>query len=163
MLDKQPSDNQEIVARIFAQNAGDDEQIEIALLREAKRNSSLAQEFILLGVKQTIRSYYSFERSTASRALPDPAERERRAQAREDLRSHFWDRYSLFGHMSLKDARAEDLRESAAKRKQMASTNMRRARFELAVASRMGESKRTVGSFFDGATIDKLAEQYNAG
>jgi hypothetical protein len=88
-------------------------------------------------------------------------EYEARVEARE-VRRQFWDRYSLFGHQELGDATVADLRESASKRRAMAAGNIRRAKFEEAIADRMGSSTKPVRAVLKASLVEQLAEKYNA-
>lgn len=160
MLDRTP-DVASIVARVMERHAGDDNKIEQVLLAKSRQDPALAEEFVLMGIRQAVRTQYSLNRNRASREPMPEAERQERLEKREERRK-FWDRYTLFGHQALVDATSEELRESAARRKQMASTSLRRARFEVALADRMGDSTKTVGEFFKASEVARLAEEHNA-
>lgn len=163
MLDKVPNDLSNVVAGLFDKFAGDDDRIEKALRREAERNPDIMQELVDLGINQIIRNQYTARRAGWS---PEPAmsdDDRREALVAHDTRVlKLWESYSLYGHMSLKDATVTDLRESASKRKAMANTLMVRANFETALADRMGTSDKPVGKFFKLADVVKLAEKCNA-
>lgn len=163
MLDKPKGNLSNVVAALFDKFAGDDERIERALRREAERNSDIMQEIIDLGINQIIRNQYTARRSGW---VPEPAmsdqQREEGLEKYETRKAKLWEVYSLYGHMSLIEARVADLRESASKRKQMADTLMARSDFETALADRMGTSDKSVGKFFKLADVVKLAERYHA-
>lgn len=76
-------------------------------------------------------------------------------------RIEFAERYSLWGHQLLRDASRADLEESARQRRSQAAGNIRRARFEEALAKAMGASRKTVGAFFKPEDIERLASKHH--
>ncbi len=119
-------------------------------------------EIVARGIDETIRHQYTINRRSTARDPVEPEEREEQIRKTEKVRSYFWDRYTLFGHMLLKEATADDLRESATRRRTQANTSLQRARFEMALADKMGTSKKTVPEHFKVDAVIALAEKYRA-
>jgi hypothetical protein len=86
--------------------------------------------------------------------MDDPEEVAERKDAKMRRRM-FWDRYALFGQMSLRSAKRPDLQDSISKRKQQASGNLRCAAFEEDIMRGLKDERTRVDQQF---TIDKIIE-----
>lgn len=167
MLDKTPEDLNSVADEAFRLHSDDPEQMHQFILRAARKSPAVMNEIVYHGIDEAVRGQFSknrrrvIDREPAEREPMPEVERRRRIEAMQERRD-FWDRYSLFGQQLLATASANDLRESAAKRKTMAHTNLRRAEFELALAKEMGTSTKTVSRFFKPERVEELAEKYNA-
>lgn len=130
-----------------------------AIVRAA--DAPMTRELILLGTKQLVRGYFSKTRGKMrSRDGFTDEELADRIEAKDERRA-FMERYSLYGRQPIEDATVSDLLESAKHRKIMAAGNLRRAKFEEAVARAMGASAKTVGQFFTNAQLNTIARRYD--
>jgi hypothetical protein len=154
----------EIVKRVLAENDynSKDAADELALL--AKEDIDLSDKLVTLGAEQAIRSFYTGERRSAMTTpvptIDDPVEAASRQAAKQERRL-FWDRYALFGQISLRSAKQLDLRDSVNKRRQQAKGNLQCAAFEEDIMKRMKDRKVTVGQTFAISKIIEIAKAHH--
>jgi len=124
-------------------------------------DAPMTREIILLGAKQLVRSYFSKTRGKLRRrdGFSDE-ELADRIEAKDERRA-FMERYSLYGRQLIEDATVEDLLESAKHRRIMAAGNLKRAKFEEAVAKAMGRTTKTVSQFFSSVALNRIARKYD--
>ena len=158
MLDK--TDIASLIEAICKEHREDSESAIEAVLVAARNNRELRDRLLQLGASQIIRDYFRVQRTAAVREPLDPDVFEQRIAERAERRA-FLERYSLWGHQMIQDATVKDLEESASKRRAQAEGNLRRADFELAVAKRMGKTRKRCGDVLSNDEVEKLARRFN--
>jgi hypothetical protein len=125
----------------------------------SRSDHDLREVLVKYGAEQALRNYFSEERRQSifipkNPLMDDPEEIAERKDAKMRRRM-FWDRYALFGQMSLRSAKRPDLRDSISKRKQQAAGNLRCAAFEEDIMRGLKDERTRVDQQF---TIDKIIE-----
>lgn len=144
----------------------DDKKAKERLIKIAQKDHELREALIRLGADQVIRDYFGSERRISINPrefrpiTPQNAEQEKRILQKEERRQ-FWDRYTLFGHQSLREAYRPDLKESAQKRIVQAEGSLSCAAFEKDMAGRMKNDRITVGRSFTNTKIIELAKVHH--
>ena len=95
-------------------------------------------------------------RVAASLDNPDVAER----VAARIARQAFWDAYALFGMSPLRTATKQQLLDSANARETQANSELRLAKFERAIASKLTSPQDVVESKLTLAVVERLATRY---
>lgn len=111
-------------------------------------DKALINRLVILGAQQIVRTFYKNQRVSALTMAtgriamnPNSAEGSERLAVRL-ARVAFWDAYTLFGMTPIREATRDDLIASAEARESQARGEMRSARFERAVADKLGETGR---------------------
>jgi len=136
------------------------------LVKKASVDSNLQTALTRLGAQQVIRDFFAAQRVAAFSFAtgrvaanldnPDVAER----VAARIARQAFWDAYTLFGMSPLRTATKQQLLDSANARETQANSELRLARFERAIASKLSSAQDVVESKLTLAAVERLAAKY---
>jgi hypothetical protein len=136
------------------------------LIKQASANKNLQAALTRLGAQQVIRDFFAAQRAAAfsfatgrvaaNLSNPEVAERVSARMARQA----FWDAYTLFGMSPLRTATKQQLLDSANARETQANSELRLARFERAIASKLTSPQDVVESKLTLATVERLATKY---
>jgi hypothetical protein len=132
------------------------------------KDRQLKQLLMLQGAKQVVRDYFGAQRVSAMsmavgrvKANLNNPDVENRVASRL-ARQQFWDIYTLYGMTPIRDATRQMLVESAKKREVQARGDLRLARFERAVASRLPNNKVCVKDSISIVQLEKMASRFKA-
>jgi hypothetical protein len=138
------------------------------LVKKSSVDSNLQTALTRLGAQQVIRDFFAAQRVAAfsfavgrvaaSLDNPDVAER----VAARIARQAFWDAYTLFGMSPLRTATKQQLLDSANARETQANSELRLARFERAIASKLASAHDVVESKLTLTVVERLATKYRA-
>ena len=138
----------------------------IRLVKKSKTDNTLQVALTRLGAQQVIRDFFAAQRAAAfsfatgrvaaSLDNPDVAER----VAARIARQAFWDAYTLFGMSPLRTATKQQLLDSANARETQANSELRLAKFERAIASKLTSPQDVVESKLTLAAVERLATRY---
>ncbi len=137
------------------------------LIKMAAKDHKMRGILIDLGAKQTVRDFYAAQRISAMsmasgrvKANINNPDVELRITGRM-ARLLFWESYTIYGMKPIGDATKEELIESAKNREAQASGELRMAKFERAVASKL-RNGQTVKKSITLDEVMKLAKRYGA-
>jgi hypothetical protein len=138
----------------------------VRLVKRSKVTPDLQTSLVRLGAQQVIRDFFSTQRAAAfsfsigrvaaNLDNPDVAER----VAARIARLAFWDAYTLFGMSPLRTATKQQLLASATARETQANSELRLAKFERAIASKLVSPNDVVESKLTLRDIERIASRY---